>query len=76
MLVMMTTVVDKKGDDMDTTIIRDENGNEYIAPRSHRNMADVRRAIAEAKIKAFNLDCTVEEYWQRCKEHNENTRGM
>jgi hypothetical protein len=56
---------------MNTTAIKDKNGNEIVIPRSHRNMADVRRAIAEAKIKAFNLDCTVEEYWERCREKQE-----
>lgn len=50
------------------TIIKDKDGNEHIAPQSHRNMADVRRKIAEAMIKTHNLNCTVEEYWQRCKE--------
>ncbi len=51
-----------------TTTIKDENGNEIIVPKSHRNLADVRRRIAEATIKAHNLDCTVEEYWKRCEE--------
>jgi hypothetical protein len=57
------------------TIIKDENGKEIIVPKSHRSMADVRRRIAEEKIKAFNLDCTPEEYWERCKEKQNNGKA-
>lgn len=53
---------------MNTATIKDQDGNQYTVPRSHRNMEEVRRRIAEEKIKAFGLNCTVEEYWQRCKE--------
>jgi hypothetical protein len=53
---------------MYTTIIKDENGNEYIVPKSHKNTAEVLRRIAEETIKQYKLDCTVEEYWERCKE--------
>lgn len=57
---------------MHTTIMKDENGNEIVIPRSHKSMADVRRRIAEEKIKAFNLNCTPEEYWKRCEEKKNN----
>jgi hypothetical protein len=56
---------------MYTTTIKDKDGNEFVVPQSHRNMAEVLRRIAEEKIKAFNLDCTPDEYWRRCKEKQE-----
>jgi hypothetical protein len=53
---------------MYTTIIKDENGNEFVVPKSHRNTAEVLRRIAEETIKAYDLNCTVEEYRKRCEE--------
>ncbi len=59
---------------MHTTTIKDENGNEIVIPKSHKNVEEARRRVAELKIKAYNLDCTVEEYWERCEEKkNENS---
>ena len=53
---------------MNTTIIRDEKGNEFVVPKSHKNMADVRQRIAEAMIKYHNLpEKTAEEYYAECE---------
>jgi len=37
---------------------------------SHVNTEDAIRAIAAAKIKAHHLNCTIDQYLERCK-HNE-----
>ena len=48
------------------TTIKDQSGKEYIVPKSDKDTASAIRRIAELKIKAHGLDCTPEQYFERC----------
>ena len=60
---------------MNTTVIYDNEGKPHVVPQSDRNTGEAIRRIAAAKIKAYNLNCTVDEYLQKCKEVQDAKNG-
>ena len=44
------------------TIITDKDGTQHIVSKSDKDTASAIRRIAAATIKAYRLNCTVDEY--------------
>ena len=53
---------------MHTTIVRDDQGGEYIVPQSHKSTKAAIDAIARAKIAAYGLQDTPTKYLRKCAE--------
>jgi len=49
------------------TFIKDEQGRKHVVTQSHKDTNAVIRRIAELNIKHFGLNCTIDEYIERCR---------